>query len=171
MGNKTIEITEDHYTYIQAKMCTDTVDRYIFFLVQQKVRQEFLAKQVNKSLYTSGPIDYWDFCHHIKNVGKVITSFISSNPTVEYTYGSVWSCIMDKLHWGWSVCPSVDTDLRSPDVYIYLDLNIESFRADVLFKSDNNGTVNLIVDSCWDEKQKVKEIPNEQGFDWVKTFP
>lgn len=119
-------------------------------------------------LYTSSPIDHWEDFIHIKHVGKYILNYISCNPECDFHYSEVWFSILDKIVWALTICKMVDKNLRSPDFYIHLEMCDEQFKAFVLFKSDNNGTVNMIVNDCFDIENVVKKIPHEQNCEWEK---
>lgn len=117
-------------------------------------------------LFTSSPIDTFEDFHHISMVHLKILDFVSTHPYHCFTYFDVWREIMDKLHWAWCVCKEVDTRLRSSDVYVHLSLYEKTFVCSVLFKSDNNGTTNLIMDDTPDAKTRALDVPHEFDCDW-----
>ncbi len=122
------------------------------------------------SLYTSCPIDHWDDFWHISKLHIPIINILKQYQYNEFTYNDVWKSVMDKLYWAWTKCGNVDKELRNSDIYIYLDFKNapESFQTSILFKSDNNGTVNLIIDQSFDENEYVLKIPHEFGGEWEK---
>jgi hypothetical protein len=117
-------------------------------------------------LFTTGPMDSWPNFIHISTVHVVVFKFFAENPYHGYTYSAVWNSIMSKLHWAWCVCKEVDKDLRNFDIWIDLHLYEENFDCSIMFKSDNNGTVNLIMDNNFDVKSRVLEIPHEYQCEW-----
>jgi len=120
----------------------------------------------NFCLFTSGPIDHWDDFTHLSKVHEKVLKFFKDNPYHDYTYHAIWSGIMKKIHWAWCVCKSVDRHVRSFDVWVDLNLYEEAFEVSILFKSDNNGTVNLIIDNSYDINERVKLIRHEFGGEW-----
>lgn len=122
-------------------------------------------------LYTSGPIDYYEGFTHINMIHKKIIEYIQKNPTCGFTYQEVWREILNKLAWAWIKCDKIDKNLRSNDVYIFSTFDYESFEIAVLFKSDNNGTMNLIMDDNFcnaDQEEVNKKVYHEFGSDWVE---
>lgn len=117
-------------------------------------------------LFTSGPIDNWGDFVHISKVYSIVFRYFRENPHHEYTYSSVWNSIMSKLHWAWCECKEVDTELRSVDVWVDLHLHEEHFECSILFKSDNNGIVNLIMDNSFGVHDRVKNIIHEFDCPW-----
>lgn len=152
-----------------------TAKDMVEFVVDSRFHQEFRRRKeavsMSYSLYTSGPIDDWRDFIHLQDVSENILKFIPIYPKVKWTFYQVWDKILSKLQWAWILCPDVDKDLRCPDVYVDLTLCEDYFEANILFKSDKSGTANLIIDSCFDEKEKISKIYHEQGCDWEKVFP
>jgi hypothetical protein len=120
-------------------------------------------------LFVSSPIDHFEDFDHISMVHLKILRYLADRPYHAYTYSDVWKEIMNKLYWAWCQCREVDKALRSSDVYIYLCLFNEGFICSILFKSDNNGTVNLIVDDTFDAKTRVLAVPHEQQGEWEQA--
>ena len=124
----------------------------------------------NYAVFLSSPIDNWDDFAHIKDLDRTILSYIRENPACDFTRSQVWRSVLNKLHWAWCECKVIDKDLRSSDVYIFLEKTEFGFTTSILFKSDNNGTVNLIMDDCFDVNARAALIPHEFEGEWERVI-